>query len=100
MRAQLLGVGQVGKAPGRDRQREQVAPAELHCVPEHRDERHHPGTAAHAEDGSVAAPDEPPADRPAHLEGVSGPGHLGQVPRHLAVGQTLHEQLEQRIGGR
>ena len=49
--------------------------------------------------GDVAGPGEPAADRAAHLEHVAELGDVVQVAGHLAVGQPLDHQLDQRVGG-
>ena len=50
--------------------------------------------------GGRAVPDEPAADRAAHLQFVARLDDVGQVPGDLAVVQPLDPQFDQRIGGR
>ena len=47
--------------------------------------------------GRLAVPDEPAADRAAHLELVAGLDDVGQERRHLAVVEPLDAQLDQRV---
>ena len=58
-----------------------------------------PVPPADAERRASAVPDEPAADRSAHLELVAGLDDVGEVGRHLAVVEPLDVQLEQRVIG-
>ena len=79
-RHQLVGVGQLGQRAGR-RRRPAAGPARPSAagVPQHRDERDDAEAAGDQQRRGRAVPDEPAADRPAHLQLVAGLDDVGEV---------------------
>jgi len=90
-------VGQVEKRAGRDRYPKQVAAAQDRGVADHRDQRDDAGPAGDAHRRGVARPDEPTADRAAHVQLVAHLRDIPEVARDLAVLEPRDEQLDQRL---